>query len=38
MDKGDPLLQLERRRGHHHTKGCRHPNPSPHRRQTGVRQ
>ncbi|CAI0384171.1 unnamed protein product [Linum tenue] len=36
MVKGDTLLQLSRRRVHHHTKGHRHPNPSAHRRQCGV--
>ncbi|CAI0460827.1 unnamed protein product [Linum tenue] len=36
MEKGDTLFQLSRRRVHHHAKGCRHPNPSTHRRQCGV--
>ncbi|CAI0386190.1 unnamed protein product [Linum tenue] len=32
MAKRDTLLQLSRRRVHHHTKGHRDPNPFAHRR------
>ncbi|CAI0383609.1 unnamed protein product [Linum tenue] len=36
MAKRDTLLQLSRRRVHYHSKDRRHPNPSAHRRQSGV--
>ncbi|CAI0625426.1 unnamed protein product [Linum tenue] len=36
MAKRDTLLQLSRKRVHHHTKGRRHPNSSAHRWQSGV--
>ncbi|CAI0422453.1 unnamed protein product [Linum tenue] len=36
MAQGDTLFQLSRRRVHHHAKGRFHPNPSSHRRQSGV--